>query len=197
MLTNAIAPIIGFAAQSGTGKTTLLIQLMPLLRARGLRVGVVKHAHHDFEIDHPGKDSFELRKSGASRLLIASRARWAVINDHDEPCEALLNDVLANLDQRDLDLVLVEGFKDEIFAKIELHREACGATLLFPTDASIVAVATDVPMLPTPPLPVLNLNAPEDIADFIVRTIVRTEISSSRATGFETTNSRPGPEESP
>ena len=79
MLNNAHLPIVGFAAFSGTGKTTLLKELLPLLSARGLRVGVVKHAHHSFEMDHPGKDSYELRKSGAAQMLIASRARWALV----------------------------------------------------------------------------------------------------------------------
>jgi len=167
MLNNAHLPIVGFAAFSGTGKTTLLKELLPLLSARGLRVGVVKHAHHSFDLDHPGKDSYELRKSGAAQLLIASRSRWALMVDRAKDREPRLDEVLLELDQAALDLILVEGFKDEHFAKIELHRPSLRRPLLFPDDDAIIAVATDAPLSNAQRLPQLDLNRPEEIAAFI------------------------------
>ena len=173
MLTNAHLPIVGFAAFSGTGKTTLLKELLPLLSARGLRVGVVKHAHHSFEMDHPGKDSYELRKSGAAQLLIASRARWALVVERTRDREPRLDEVLLELDQAALDLILVEGFKDESFAKIELHRPSLRRPLLHPDDDAIIAVASDTPLDDTRNLPQLDLNRPEEIAAFIVDYVAR------------------------
>ncbi|MCK5366068.1 MAG: molybdopterin-guanine dinucleotide biosynthesis protein B [Gammaproteobacteria bacterium] len=168
MLNNAHLPIVGFAAFSGTGKTTLLKELLPLLRARGLRVGVVKHAHHTFELDHPGKDSYELRKSGAAQMLIASRSRWALVVERTRDREPRLDEVLLELDQAALDLILVEGFKDEQFAKIELHRPSLRQPLLFPDDDAIIAIASDTPLDDTGRLPQLDLNRPEEIAAFII-----------------------------
>jgi molybdopterin-guanine dinucleotide biosynthesis adapter protein len=168
MLNNAHLPIIGFAAFSGTGKTTLLKELLPLLSARGLRVGVVKHAHHSFEMDHPGKDSYELRKSGAAQMLIASRARWALVVERRNGREPRLDEVLLELDQAALDLILVEGFKDERFAKIELHRPSLRRPLLYPGDDAIIAIASDAALAEIPHLPQLDLNRPEDIVAFIV-----------------------------
>jgi molybdopterin-guanine dinucleotide biosynthesis protein B len=160
VLNNAHLPIVGFAAFSGTGKTTLLKELLPLLSARGLRVGVVKHAH-------PGKDSYELRKSGAAQMLIASRSRWALVVERAMDREPRLDEVLLELDQAALDLILVEGFKDEQFAKIELHRPSLRRPLLFPDDDAIIAIATDTPLDDTRRLPQLDLNRPEEIAAFI------------------------------
>jgi molybdopterin-guanine dinucleotide biosynthesis protein B len=168
MLNNAHLPIVGFAAFSGTGKTTLLKELLPLLGERGLRVGVVKHAHHSFEMDYPGKDSYELRKSGAAQLLIASRARWALVVERARNREPRLDEVLLELDQAALDLILVEGFKDESFPKIELHRPSLRRPLLFPGDDTIIAIATDAPMREACALPQLDLNRPAEIAAFIV-----------------------------
>ena len=168
MLSNAHLPIVGFAAFSGTGKTTLLKELLPLLRARGLRVGVVKHAHHSFDVDHPGKDSYELRKSGAAQMLIASRTRWALVVELAREREPRLDEVLLELDQAALDLILVEGFKDEHFPKIELHRSGLRRPLLFPADDAVIAVASDAPLDDTRQLPQLDLNRPEEIAAFIV-----------------------------
>ncbi|GMQ76546.1 MAG: hypothetical protein BMS9Abin01_1826 [Gammaproteobacteria bacterium] len=173
MLNNAHLPIVGFAAYSGTGKTTLLKELLPLLRARGLRVGVVKHAHHSFDLDHPGKDSYELRKSGAAQMLIASRSRWALVVELGRDREPLLDEVLLELDQAALDLILVEGFKDEHFPKIELHRPGLGRPLLFPEDDAIIAVASDTPLEDTRRLPQLDLNRPEEIAAFIVEYVAK------------------------
>ena len=183
MLNNAHLPIVGFAAWSGTGKTTLLKELLPLLSARGLRVGVVKHAHHSFDVDHPGKDSYELRKSGAAQMLIASRSRWALVVERAREHEPRLDDVLLELDQAALDLILVEGFKDELFPKIELHRPSLRRPLLFPGDDAIIAVATDAPLDDTGALPQLALNRPEDIAAFIVDYVARESTIPTAAHG--------------
>jgi molybdopterin-guanine dinucleotide biosynthesis protein B len=165
---NVHSPILGFAAFSGTGKTTLLLKLIPLLKTRGLRVGVIKHAHHSFEIDRPGKDSFELRRAGAPELLIASRHHWALMVETPGQDEPQLDQVLPHLPQKKLDLVLVEGFKKEPIPKIELHRPELGRPLLFPDDPNIIAIATDAPLTTTSELPILNLNAPEEILAFIL-----------------------------
>ena len=161
-------PVLGFAAYSGTGKTTLLKQLLPLLRRHGLRVGMIKHAHHDFEIDTPGKDSFELRKAGASEMLIASGKRWALMVDTDGEGDPVLQDMLDRLDQTNLDLVLVEGFKHEVFPKIELHRPDLGKPLIFPEDDAVIAVATDGDLVQSTELPVLDINDIDAIAAFVV-----------------------------
>ena len=162
-------PILGFAAYSGTGKTTLLKQLLPMLRAHGLRIGTVKHAHHTFEVDTPGKDSYELRKAGAEQLLIASRRRWALMVDHEERDEPDLQAMVRRLDQRSLDLILVEGFKHEEFPKIELYRPALGRPAMYPQDPSVIAVASDA-ALPAPThLPVLDLNDVPAIAHFVLQ----------------------------
>ena len=161
-------PILGFAAFSGTGKTTLLTQLIPLLKDKGLRIGMIKHAHHNFDIDTPGKDSYELRKAGAGQMLIASQRRWALmVETPQQSGDPDLNELIRQLDHDKLDLILVEGFKHVRFAKIELHRPSLGKTLLFPDDDSIIAIATDQPDLINTELPKLALNDPALIADFI------------------------------
>lgn len=164
-------PLLGFAAYSGTGKTTLLLKLLPILKASGLRVGMVKHAHHDFEIDHPGKDSYELRAAGADEMLIAGGHQVAWIHERQAPMqEPTLEETLALLDPEILDLVLVEGFKAAAFPKIELHRPALGRPLIFPHDPHVVAIATDVPLqqqIDTPPR--LGLNDPQQIAAFVMQ----------------------------
>lgn len=164
-------PLIGFAAYSGTGKTTLLLKLLPLLKAAGLRIAVVKHAHHDFEMDHPGKDSHRLRTAGADEMLVAGRCRFAWIRECNEnTAEPRLAETLAILDPARLDLVLVEGFKAEPFAKIELHRPSLGRPLMFPHDPHIVAIATDGGALAQDPgaLPQLSINQPAGIAAFVL-----------------------------
>ncbi|HWP00476.1 MAG TPA: molybdopterin-guanine dinucleotide biosynthesis protein B [Methylococcus sp.] len=161
-------PILGFAAYSGTGKTTLLKSLIPLLRGRGLRVGVVKHAHHAFEIDQPGKDSFELRSAGASPIMLSSSRRRAIITEHETPREPRLAEELQHFDHTDLDLILVEGFKNEPIPKIELYRPALGKPLLYPRDECIIALATDQKeRFDSAPIPLLDLNNPTEVADFI------------------------------
>lgn len=165
-------PVLGFAAFSGTGKTTLLTQLIPLLKAKGVRIGMIKHAHHNFDIDTPGKDSYELRKAGAGQMLIASQRRWALmVETPAQQGDPELNELLQQLDQSKLDLVLVEGFKHVDFPKIELHRPALGKALLFHADKSIIAVATDRCETISTGLPVLDLNNPAMIADFILQYI--------------------------
>ncbi len=161
-------PVVGFAAYSGTGKTTLLISLLRLFTEQGLRVGIVKHAHQTFEIDLPGKDSYELRQAGASQVLVGSRRRWALIAETPKPPQNALAFYLDHLDRSALDLVLVEGFKPESIPKIELHRPTLGQPLLYPGDADIIAVATDAPLVEVPAIPVLDLNAPAAIAAFII-----------------------------
>ena len=164
----SIVPVLGFAAFSGTGKTTLLKSLLPLLKREGLRIGVVKHSHHRFEIDKPGKDSYELRKAGAAEMLIASGSGWALMADTEERGDPSLNAMLARMDQSALDLVLVEGFRHEHFPKIELHRAALGKPLLFPDDPWIIALATDG-ILPQPSkLPLLDINDVRAVTRFIV-----------------------------
>ena len=167
-------PVLGFIAFSGTGKTTLLEQVIPLLRERGLEVALIKHAHHDFDIDIPGKDSYRLRKAGAAQTLIASRKRWALITEHAELPEPNLNTLLRELDHDRLDLILVEGFKHENFPKIELRRESLNKPRLYPEDEAILAVATDRPeaLTPTRTLSVLDLNRVEAIAEFIQQWVV-------------------------
>jgi molybdopterin-guanine dinucleotide biosynthesis protein MobB len=162
-------PLIGLCAYSGTGKTTLLTQLIPRLKQRGLRTGVVKHAHHDFDIDHPGKDSYEIRQAGAEQVAVASHKRIAWIKenpvDNNEPA---LSDALAALDINDLDLVIVEGFKSESFAKIELHRPRLGKPLICTQDKNIIALATDADVTVTPTPQLLDLNNVDEIAEFII-----------------------------
>ena len=167
-------PIVGFCAWSGTGKTTLLTQLLPLMVARGLKVAVVKHAHHTFDIDHPGKDSYELREAGASQMLIASHKRMAHITEFDEGRgEPSLADALSGLDMQNLDLILVEGFKHENYQKIELHRPQLNKPLFFPDDSNIIAIASDAPIPENRNLlPKLNLNNPQQIVQFILDKVV-------------------------
>ena len=161
-------PLLGFAAFSGTGKTTLLKKLLLLAKRADLRVGVVKHTHHRFEIDKPGKDSYELRKAGAAEMLIASGSRWALMADTDGGADPALQSLLWRMDLAALDLILVEGFKHDAIPKIELHRPELGKPLLYPDDASIIALATnDEPGVPCE-LPVLDINNVPSIFNFIV-----------------------------
>ncbi len=175
-------PILGFAAYSGTGKTTLLRKLLPLLRARGLRVAVVKHAHHTFDTDVPGKDSYELRRAGAVQMLVASRHRWALVTETGDTGEPRLAELLGQLAQDALDLILVEGFKAEPIPKIELHRPSLGHPLMCLTDASIIALATDQPPATPLPIPVLDLAQPEALVEFILATL-RTQRARAAAVG--------------
>ena len=164
-------PLIGFAAFSGTGKTTLLLELLPIIKQAGLRVAVVKHAHHSFDMDYPGKDSYRLRDAGADEMLVAARHRMGWIREcREQRDEPSLGEALAMLDTTRLDLVLVEGFKHEIFPKIELHRTVLGRPLLFPDDPNVIAIATDGGKLAIDPgnLPVLSIDRPAEIGAFVL-----------------------------
>lgn len=161
-------PVIGFAAYSGTGKTTLITEIIAILSRRNLRVGTVKHAHHNFDIDHPGKDSYRLREAGASQVLIGSSRRWALMVEYEDKGNRPLEFHLQQLDADNLDLVLVEGFKVGQIPKIEVHRPSLGNPPLFRQDDHIIAVATDEPQRVDTRLPVFNLARPEAIADFII-----------------------------
>lgn len=169
---NKSTPVLGFAAASGTGKTTLLIQLIPLLKQHGLRVGLIKHSHHNFEIDKPGKDSFRLRAAGASPVMLVSSHRCAVITEFEHPMEPRLAEQLPSFENLGLDLILVEGFKTEAFPKIELHRADLNNSLLYPEDANIIAVATDAKLDLPERIVRLDLNNPAMIAEFINHTFL-------------------------
>ncbi len=164
-------PILGFAAYSGTGKTTLLVKLLPILRAHGLKITMIKHAHHKFDVDVPGKDSYELRKAGASPMLISSSRRIAIMIDKEEESEPDLQDLLGYINPNDIDLVLIEGFKQWPLAKIELYRPEVGKPLQFPDDPNIIAIAHDGELPVTATIPTMNINQPEQIAQFILQFI--------------------------
>lgn len=162
-------PVLGLAAFSGTGKTTLLEKLLPRLRDAGVRIGMIKHTHHDFDIDQPGKDSYQLRKAGAGQMMIASGRRWALMVETPERSgDPSLQELIKRLDSTRLDLILVEGFKHETFPKIELHRPALGKPLLYPDDPGIVAFASDQPAPGDLPIPYLPLADAEAIAGFVL-----------------------------
>ncbi|EJL6387282.1 bifunctional molybdopterin-guanine dinucleotide biosynthesis adaptor protein MobB/molybdopterin molybdotransferase MoeA [Vibrio parahaemolyticus] len=160
-------PILGFAAYSGTGKTTLLEALLPKLTEAGLRIGMLKHAHHNFDVDKPGKDSYRLRKAGASQMLIASRNRFALMTETPE-AEAEFEYLLTRFDEDMLDVVLVEGCKNIAFPKIELHREEVGKPWLYPHDDNIIAIASDSAELDSE-LPQMNINDLDAIAQFVLQ----------------------------
>ncbi len=160
-------PILGFAAYSGTGKTTLLEALLPKLTEAGLRIGMLKHAHHNFDVDKPGKDSYRLRKAGASQMLIASRNRFALMTETPE-AEAEFEYLLTRFDEDMLDVVLVEGCKNIAFPKIELHRGEVGKPWLYPNDENIIAIASDTAELDSE-LPQMNINDLDAIAQFVLQ----------------------------
>ena len=155
--------IFGIAGYSGSGKTTLIERVLPQLAAHGLKVAVIKHTHHDFDIDHPGKDSWRMREAGAATVLLASDHRTAVLTEHrDRPFQ--LGDLLTRLPP--CDLVLVEGYKHEAIPKLEVHRAETGKTWLFPGDPTILAVASDVE--PPDGFPRIDIDAIPSLSDFIL-----------------------------
>ncbi|MCL2919413.1 bifunctional molybdopterin-guanine dinucleotide biosynthesis adaptor protein MobB/molybdopterin molybdotransferase MoeA [Shewanella litorisediminis] len=164
-------PVLGFCAYSGTGKTTLLLKLIPELNRRGLKLAVVKHAHHDFDVDIPGKDSYELRKAGARQMLVASHVRWALMTEDARDSDPELPHLLNQIEADKVDIVLVEGFKKLSLPKIELHRAAHGKPFIHTQDPDILAVAccgdTQLPS----DLPRLDINNVAEIADFVQRYI--------------------------
>ena len=156
--------ILGIAGYSGSGKTTLLEKVIPLLKQAGLCVSVIKHAHHDFDIDRPGKDSFRHREAGAHEVMIASGHRWALMHELRQEAEPGLDELCARLSP--CDLVLVEGYKFSPIPKLEVHRTETGHLLLHPNDPNIIAVVTDSKT--TLPLPTLDIDAPQQVADHIL-----------------------------
>lgn len=157
--------IFGFAGFSGSGKTTLIEKLIPLLVARGLRVSLIKHAHHAFDVDRPGKDSYRHREAGCSEVLVSSSRRWALMHELRGAPEPALDELLDRLSP--CDLVLVEGFKRDPIPKLEVHRAAnAGSDLLFPHDPHIVAIATDASVRTT--LPLFALEDIAAVANFVI-----------------------------
>lgn len=167
-------PVIGFVAPSGTGKTTLLQKLVPVLRRRGRRIGYLKHAHHGFEVDRPGKDSFEIRAAGALQVLLASGDRWVLQSAREASGQDPdLEEMLARFDPGQIDLILVEGFKFSAFPKLEVHRAGLGKPYLYPADPDIRALITDGAPPPGAHPPLLPLGDPEAIADFILEDLAK------------------------
>ena len=156
--------VFGFAGWSGSGKTTLVEQLIPQLRAKGLVVSLVQHAHHEFDIDQPGKDSHRHREAGCQEVLVTSAVRWALMHELRGAPELSLDAALARLSP--CDLVLVEGFKSAAIPKLEVYRASVGKSMLHPADPNIVAVATDGSLVT--PLPLFDLSDVAPIAAFIV-----------------------------
>ena len=156
--------VIGLAGWSGSGKTTLLVKLLPVLIARGRTVSTLKHAHHAFDVDQPGKDSHSHRLAGASEVLISSARRWALMHELREEVEPTLAELVPHLSP--VDLVIVEGFKTETHAKLEVHREAVGKPLLYPNDPNIVAIVSDQRPR-SGRLPFADINDIEAIADLV------------------------------
>jgi molybdopterin-guanine dinucleotide biosynthesis protein B len=158
--------IFGFAGWSGSGKTTLIEALIPRLVAHGLRVSLVKHAHHDFDIDHPGKDSWRHRHAGCSEVMIASNARWALMHELRGEAELRLPQVLDRLSP--CDLALIEGYKQAAIPKLEVWRPSVGKPKLHPDDAHILAIASDEPTTLDVALPVFHLDRHDEIATFVL-----------------------------
>ena len=160
---------VGFAGFSGAGKTHLVERLIPALKLRGLRVSVVKHAHHKFDIDHPGKDTYRHREAGAFEVVVASDRRLALIREFEQPAELSVHQLIAEL-YEGVDWVLVEGFKQSNLLKVEVWRAASGKPARYPEDDFVVAIATDSPaQLPEATLrPVLDLNDPDAVAQWLV-----------------------------
>jgi molybdopterin-guanine dinucleotide biosynthesis protein B len=156
--------LFGIAGWSGSGKTTLLKRLIPELRQRGIAVSTIKHAHEGFDIDLPGKDSYEHRKAGAREVTISSPRRWAIVHELDGDDEPPLAELLAKM--APVDLVLIEGFKRATHEKLEVHRPSLGKAPLYPDDPTVVAVASDEP-IPDLRIKRLDLHDVEAIADFI------------------------------
>ena len=159
-------PVLAISSWSGTGKTSLLKKLIPALCAKGIRPGLIKHTHHNMDVDKPGKDSYELRKAGAAQTMVASNQRWALMTETPDEAPLDLAYLVSRMDHSTLDLVLVEGFKHEAVAKILLFRSDAGHDVSKLTlDEHVIAVASDVAL--TLKVPVLDLNNVEGIAAFI------------------------------
>src|SRR6266487_1192761 len=166
-----VMKVIGLAGWSGAGKTTLLTRVIPHLLAGGVRVSVIKHAHHAFDVDVPGKDSWAHRQSGATEVLVSSSRRWALMHELREASEPRLPELLAKMSR--VDLVVVEGFKREPHRKIEVFRAANEKPLLFPDDPGIVGIATDTPVETT--LPTAHLDDIEAVAAMMLKSAISLE----------------------
>lgn len=160
--------VIGLAGFSGSGKTTLLTRLIPVFREQGLRVSVIKHAHHKFDVDVPGKDSWRHREAGAEEVLVSSANRWALIHELRGRSEPRLAELLKKMSR--VDLLVIEGYKSEPHRKIEVHRAATGKPFLFPDDPGIVGIASDVAV--ETPLPVVRLDDIVSIAALMRRSAI-------------------------
>jgi molybdopterin-guanine dinucleotide biosynthesis protein B len=163
--------VIGLAGWSGAGKTTLLTRAIPQLQKQGLRVSVIKHAHHAFDVDVPGKDSWKHREAGAAEVLVSSSQRWALMHELRGATEPRLPELLAKISP--VDLVVVEGFKREPHRKIEVYRAANEKPLLFPNDPGIVGIATDTPVETT--LPTAHLDDIEAVAAMMLKSAISLE----------------------
>jgi molybdopterin-guanine dinucleotide biosynthesis protein B len=157
--------VIGIVGWSGSGKTSLLVELLPLLRGMGLTVSTMKHAHHPFDLDRPGKDSFRHREAGASEVMVVAASRWVLMHEYREEAEPSIESLIERMTP--VDLLLIEGFKTHPHPKLEIHRESEGRPLLCTEDRDIVAVASDT-RLPNLEIPCLDLNDPQAIAGFIL-----------------------------
>jgi molybdopterin-guanine dinucleotide biosynthesis protein B len=163
--------VFGIAGYSGAGKTTLIERLIPLYIARGLTVSLIKHTHHDFDIDRPGKDSYRHREAGAMEVMLVSNARWVLMHESRRGPEADLTEQLARLSP--CDLVLVEGYKETLIPKLEVHRPANGKPLICRDQPGVIAVACDDAAVIDVPVPVLDLNDVPAIAAFILDAVER------------------------
>ncbi len=162
--------VLGFVGSSGSGKTTLIAGVIPLLTQAGLRVAVMKHARHGFDMDRPGKDSFRAREAGATQVLVASRDRWVLMGETlprvEEPA---FHELLEHFDDREIDIVLAEGFASESYPKIEVYRPTHGnPPKCWPEDLDVCAVATDGLLAVPPPVVRLDLNRPDLVAEYIL-----------------------------
>ncbi len=167
-LQDSPTPLVGFCAFSGTGKTTLLTKLIPILSNQGIRLAVIKHAHHNFDVDHADKDSYKLRHAGASQMLISSSRRWALMTELNEnQSELTLPMLIEQIDHENTDLILVEGFKKVSFPKIELHRPSLGHPIMCIEDPNIIAFAADEACQVSKQVVCLDINEPKGIATFI------------------------------
>jgi molybdopterin-guanine dinucleotide biosynthesis adapter protein len=170
--------IIGLAGWSGSGKTTLITKVIPRLIARGLKISTLKHAHHGFDLDQPGKDSFFHRAAGATEVIVSSAKRFAILHELREELEWDLGSLVGKMSP--VDLVLVEGYKRDAFPKLEVHRAANGKPLIHPEDPHIIAIAADV-ALPSATVPVLDLNDVEAIADLLMNHAVPIDAADATA----------------
>ncbi|WP_127959850.1 molybdopterin-guanine dinucleotide biosynthesis protein MobB [Serratia microhaemolytica] len=166
-LTRSAPALLAISAYSGTGKTTLLKQLIPLLKQHQINVGVIKHSHHDMDIDTPGKDSYQLRQAGAAQTLVACDQRWALMTETHAEQPVNLHYLASRFDHSNIDLILVEGFKNEAISKIVLHRAAITQPLSGMLDQHVIAIASDHPV--TGSHPWLDINQPATIAAFIIQ----------------------------